>query len=83
MLPVLLPGHAEHALLGLRRGAREEHLRGVDVALGDRSLRVPCLEPDVRLRVARGGLVGDGGVAEVVQGRNGFAIPAAFSAGRM
>jgi hypothetical protein len=45
----LLPGDSEHALLRLLGGAGEEHLRRVDVAVGDRALAVPGLRLDVRL----------------------------------
>ena len=51
-----------------RLAAPGKHLRGVDVALGDRALRVPRLELHVRLRVAGGGLVRERGVAKVVPG---------------
>ena len=68
MLPVLLPGDPEHARLGLFGGSGEEHLRRVDVTVGDRALTVSRLRLNVRVRVAGGRFVGEGGVTEVVLG---------------
>ena len=46
----------------------QPHLGGVDVAFGDRGLAVAGFVLDVGEGVAGGGVVGEGGVAEVVEG---------------
>src|SRR5437868_4976528 len=58
----------EHPLLAARRGAGEEHLCGVDVALGDRALRVAGLQLHVHHRVAGRRLMCERRVPEVVEG---------------
>jgi hypothetical protein len=68
----LSPARTEHPLLPARRRAGEEHLRGMDVPLGDRPLRVARLELHVGLRVARSGLVSERRMAEVVPGAEGL-----------
>src|SRR6266511_4304045 len=62
----------EHPRLALLRGTREEDLRGVHVALGDRALRVAGARLDVDLRVARRGGVRERRVAQVVEGAEGL-----------
>ena len=71
----MLPGDAEHALLGLLGGPGEQNLRGVDVAVSDRALTVPRLRPNVRVRVPSGGLMREGGVSQVVPGRERLRDP--------
>jgi hypothetical protein len=58
----------EHSFFGARGGACELDLGGVDVPLRDRCLAVAGLHLDVGEGVAGGGFVGEGGVAEVVEG---------------
>ena len=47
-------------------------MRGVDVAFGDAGLGVAGFVLDVGEGVAGGGVVGEGGVAEVVEGAEGL-----------
>ena len=53
----------------------------MDVPLGDRALRVPGLELDVRLRVPRRRLVGERRVAEVMEGAERLRDPGALERG--
>jgi hypothetical protein len=59
---------AEHAVLAAAGGAGEKHLSRVDVALGDRSLRVTGLKLHVRLRVPGGRLARKRGMPKSVPG---------------
>jgi hypothetical protein len=59
---------AEESLFDALGGAGEGGLGGVDVAFGDRGLGVAGAHLHVAHGVAGGGVVGEGGVAEVVEG---------------
>jgi hypothetical protein len=52
LLPHLLPGDAEHTHFRLVSRAEEQHLRRMDVTVGDRALAVARRRLDVRVRIA-------------------------------
>ena len=56
---------SQQSVLTSRSGTWKQHLRGVDVAVRDRRLRVPGLVLHVRHRVPRGHLVRQRRMAEV------------------
>ena len=62
-------------------GACELHLSGVDVTLGHAGLGVAGFHLDVGHRVAGGGFVGEGCVAEVVEGPERFGDAGALECG--
>ena len=68
-------GDGEHACFAFGGGAGEQDLGGVDVALGDLGLGVAGFELDVGHGVSGGCFVGEGGVAQVVEGAERFGDP--------
>src|SRR5215216_5810815 len=78
------PGRArarEDPLLASRCSAREEHLRRVDVPLGDGALRVPGLELHVGHRVTGCGFVRKRRVPEVMEGAERLVDPSPAKGG--
>ena len=61
-------GFAEDAVFAFFGCAGEAGLGGVEVAFGDRGLGVACAVLEVDVGVACGGLVGERGMPEVVEG---------------